>query len=239
MPNHNSADGFTLTEILIAVFILAIGLVGVLSLFPVGIHATGKVIQASNAGAVARTAFATMQDMNFIQSVAGQGFATYELSGGIACPLRDLDRLDAVIDVYGLDQYSWTLEALPTDDTRIRAFHVQAAVFRNRSVFNNGGTAAFSNSNSLVVGTGTLWTTGTAPLPKPGGYIRHIATVDVNGTPLDLTDDVSVGIWYRIREVLSDTQIRLEQAFQYPDLTGAYELTNSIVSTVETLGVAR
>jgi len=226
-----NAQGFTLTEILIAVFILAIGLVGVLSLFPVGIHATGKVIQASNADAVARTAFATMEYTNLLQEMAGD--ATYSFSTGAACPIRNATTGEAGFDMYEQDQYSWTLEALPTDDTRIRAFHVQAAVFRNRSVFNNGGTAAFSNSNALVVGTGTLWQTGTAPIPKAGGYVRHATTVTIDGTPY------TVGIWYRIREVLSDTQLRLEQAFQYPDLTGAYELTNSIVSTVETLGAAR
>src|SRR3990172_2436977 len=46
---HNKSNqlGFTLIEILIAIFILSIGIVGVMALFPVGIHQTDKIFKTT------------------------------------------------------------------------------------------------------------------------------------------------------------------------------------------------
>ena len=52
---HRSAQGFTLTEILIAVFVLSVGLLGVISLFPVGLDATARTISSVNAEVCAKS----------------------------------------------------------------------------------------------------------------------------------------------------------------------------------------
>ena len=53
--------GFTLIEILIAMSVLLVGLVGILALFPVGLDATRKSIEESNAAMVAESAYASLR----------------------------------------------------------------------------------------------------------------------------------------------------------------------------------
>ncbi len=52
---------FTLIEILIAMSVLIVGLVGVLSLFPVGLNATKKAIEDTNAALIADSVFAALR----------------------------------------------------------------------------------------------------------------------------------------------------------------------------------
>jgi len=55
--------GFTLTEILIAMFILALGMMGVMSLFPVGLDATTRAINNNAVFLASQTAFAQVNYM--------------------------------------------------------------------------------------------------------------------------------------------------------------------------------
>lgn len=54
-------NGFTLMEILIAMSILIVGLVGILSLFPVGLSATKKAIEDTNAALIAESLYASLR----------------------------------------------------------------------------------------------------------------------------------------------------------------------------------
>lgn len=56
-----SRTGFTLVEILIAMTVLLVGLVGILALFPVGLDATRKAIEDSNAAFIAESAYAGLR----------------------------------------------------------------------------------------------------------------------------------------------------------------------------------
>src|SRR3989304_5180708 len=49
--NTHKEQGFTLIEVLISIFVLSIGIFGVMALFPVGIHQTGKIAK-NTVGAV-------------------------------------------------------------------------------------------------------------------------------------------------------------------------------------------
>lgn len=53
--------GFTLIEILISMTVLLVGLVGILHLFPVGINATAKAIEDTNAAQIAESAYAALK----------------------------------------------------------------------------------------------------------------------------------------------------------------------------------
>jgi prepilin-type N-terminal cleavage/methylation domain-containing protein len=53
--------GFTLIEILIAMTILLVGLVGILALFPVGLDATRKSVEDSNSAIIAESAYASLR----------------------------------------------------------------------------------------------------------------------------------------------------------------------------------
>ncbi len=58
-----AAAGFTLTEILIAMFIMVLGIVGVMSLFPVGLDATTRAINNKVVYLASQTAFAQVNYM--------------------------------------------------------------------------------------------------------------------------------------------------------------------------------
>lgn len=54
-------QGFTLIEILIAMSILVIGLVGILALFPAGLNATRKAIEDTNAAIIADSLYSSLR----------------------------------------------------------------------------------------------------------------------------------------------------------------------------------
>lgn len=62
-------QGFTLVEILIAIFVLGIGLLGILTLFPVGLDATRNMLANSRASMIASSARATLAAMHAHESV--------------------------------------------------------------------------------------------------------------------------------------------------------------------------
>ncbi len=53
--------GFTLIEILIAMSVLVVGLVGILALFPVGLNATKKAIEDTNAAMIAESVYGSLR----------------------------------------------------------------------------------------------------------------------------------------------------------------------------------
>ena len=61
IKNQSSVSAFTLTEILIAIFVLSIGLMGVISVFPVGVDATTKTLERSASAMAVGTAISELQ----------------------------------------------------------------------------------------------------------------------------------------------------------------------------------
>ena len=58
--NRSAASGFTLIEILISLTILVIGLVGILALFPVGIHASRASVEETSASILAESVHSSL-----------------------------------------------------------------------------------------------------------------------------------------------------------------------------------
>lgn len=58
---QKNTHAFTLVEILISMSVLIVGLVGILSLFPVGLNATKKAIEDTNAAMIAESVFASLR----------------------------------------------------------------------------------------------------------------------------------------------------------------------------------
>lgn len=74
--------GFTLIEVLLAFLILMIGILAVLSLFPVGMKLSQDMVESSTAALVARNARGSMEATN----LADKMVSTYNASGGFPRP---------------------------------------------------------------------------------------------------------------------------------------------------------
>lgn len=72
------AGGFTILEIMIATAILTLGLVGILSFFPVAIHTSKEIVETSTAAVIAESvADAIRQGMRNNQRIVTRGGATH------------------------------------------------------------------------------------------------------------------------------------------------------------------
>jgi prepilin-type N-terminal cleavage/methylation domain-containing protein len=104
---RKNSSAFTLIEILIAMTVLLVGLVGILALFPVGLDATRKAIEDSNAAFVAESAYASLRssvkqmtntDLTFFHDGMPSTFVSYAITAAaipdgqsIGIPCHDAD----------------------------------------------------------------------------------------------------------------------------------------------------
>ena len=95
------SGGFTLLEILIATAILTIGLVSIVSLFPVAIRIGGKVVETSNAVVIAQSVAEAVRD-------GMKNRKRYVVRGNISHP-------------YFLFEHDGVTDKVPSDEKAIRA----------------------------------------------------------------------------------------------------------------------
>ena len=209
-----SQSGFTLIEIGIAIFILAIGLISMLTLFPIGVDSMKKVTQYSNAAVLTESAISYLKANDVVAFVGtNTGSNTY--------PDTDPNQDNPFEDSSGntiFAQYSWqaVVKKVSTDENLVRA---QIAIFRNFNYSQFGaGTATFTTSSASVPYTSTL----------PSGltskhYIRA-------------TNDNSDKFWYRIDNIdTSTTTITLEGPFLGTGGTWSFSTTDDIIDIYETM----
>ena len=211
--NIQSKAGFTLIEIGLAIFILAIGLISMLSIFPIGVDSMKKVTQYSNAAVLSESAISYLKANDVVGFVGtNTGSNTY--------PDTDPDQDNPFEDSSGntiFAQYSWqaTVQNLKTDNNLVRA---QIAIFRN---FNFGtGTATFTTSDDSVSSVSAFpsWLTSRH-------YIR------------DTDNSSDDKFWYRIESVgTSSSTITLEGEFLGTGGTGhTFSTTKDIIDIYETM----
>ena len=213
--NFQSQSGFTLIEIGIAIFILGVGLISMLTIFPIGVDSMRKVTQYSNAAVLTESAISYLKANDVVTFVGtNTGCNTY--------PDTDSDRDNPFEDSSGntiFAQYSWqaTVQNLTTDNNLVRA---QIAIFRN---FNFGtGTADFAQQlDKTTIDNVTAfpsWLTS-----------RHYIKDTDNSS-----DDK---FWYRIESVgTSSSTITLEGEFLGSGGTAhAFSTTKNIIDIYETM----
>jgi type II secretory pathway pseudopilin PulG len=213
--NFQSQSGFTLIEIGIAIFILGVGLISMLTIFPIGVDSMRKVTQYSNAAVLTESAISYLKANDVVTFVGtNTGCNTY--------PDTDSDRDNPFEDSSGntiFAQYSWqaTVQNLTTDNNLVRA---QIAIFRN---FNFGtGTADFAQQLDKTtidnVSAFPSWLTS-----------RHYIKDTDNSS-----DDK---FWYRIESVgTSSSTITLEGEFLGSGGTAhAFSTTKNIIDIYETM----
>ena len=216
--NFQSCAGFTLIEIGIAIFILGVGLISMLTIFPIGVDSIKKVTQYSNAAVLTESAISDLRSNDIVSIVgtltAGQSY-TYP-------DINDINQDMQFVDSYGTTthaQYSWqaVVENVTTDKNLVRA---QIAIFRNFNSAQFGtGMATFTTSNDGVSSVSAFpsWLTSKH-------YIRA-------------TDDSSDKFWYRIDTIGTSTStITLEGNFLGTGGAGlTFSTTKDIIDIYETM----
>ncbi len=214
--NLKSQDGFTLIEIGIAIFILGIGLISMLTIFPIGVDSMKKVTQYSNTAVLTESAISYLKANDVVTFVGtNTGSNTY--------PDTDPDIANQFQDSSGstiFAQYSWqaTLQNLTSDNNLVRA---QIAIFRNFNSSQFGtGTADFT--------TGDDEASSVSAFPSWLTSKHYIRVKDVS------SDDK---FWYRIDSIGTLTStITLEGPFLGTGGAGlTFSTTNDIIDIYETM----
>ena len=210
--NLKSQSGFTLIEIGIAIFILAIGLISMLTIFPIGVDSIKKVTQYSKTAVLVESAISDLKANDIVSIVGTQtGSNTYPDAGNINQTKQFVDSSGNIISA----QYSWqaVVKNVTTDNNLVRA---QIAVFRNFSSSQFGtGTAGFANGSDTAYYTSTL----------PSGF-----------TSKQYVRTVSDKFWYRVDRIGTSTlSITLEGPFLGSTGTLAFSTTDDIIDIYETM----
>ena len=206
-----SQDGFTLIEIGIAIFILAVGLVSMLTLLPIGVDSMKKVTQYTNAAVLSESAISYLKANDIVGFVGtNTGSNTY--------PDTDPDQANQFEDSSGntiFAQYSWqaVVNNETADNNLVRA---QIAIFRNFDSSQFGtGTANFAASTTVSnISAFPSWLTS-----------KHYIRADNDK------------FWYRIESMGTSTStITLEGPFLGTTGTGlVFSATKNIIDIYETM----
>ncbi len=235
----DSDAGFTITEVLIAVFVLAIGLIGVISVFPVGIKATRSTLDSSSAAAAVNTAVATLQyqldssDHTPIEAYEGGSnpLTLFPDFGNAATVGLDTYPILSVYDSNGAvegDKARWNavLSAAPVaSGTAGRLVLAQIAFFRNAAAPQSDGNGA--NTVAFTSGSATLTFSQYVPIGLSAGcYIRRR-----DGGA------AAMSTWYLIDSVnKANKQVTLSKPYGFASASAAkYVFTEYLFETVLTV----
>ncbi len=146
----HSQSGFTLIEIGIAIFILAAGLIGILTVFPIGIEYTKKMAKYSNAAILSELAMSDLKENDIVGIVgtmtAGQSYTYPDLS--------NINKAQYFEDSSGniiFAQYFWqaVVKGITATDTNMTRIQIPIFWSFNPSQFGTG-TANFTQGSSNV-----------------------------------------------------------------------------------------
>ncbi len=131
-------QGFTLIEILVAIFVLVIGIFGVMALFPVGIHKTSKIAKTT---------------LGAVSAEVPLAYASYkypENSGSPDYHIQDIVNLISGTDNTVLVPVDMSTpgNGTATSIAETHLFRQQTAVYKNYTT--NNGTATFTYNSTIV-----------------------------------------------------------------------------------------
>ncbi len=210
----HSQAGFTLIEIGIAIYILAIGLIGILTLFPIGINSISRVTQDTNAAILSELAISDLKANDIVGIVgtrtAGQAYTYPDLDD----PKQDKQFKDSSVNTVSA-RYSWQAIAKSINTTDTNLVRTQVVIFTDPPQFGTG-TADFAKDSTSVQNISTL----------PSGitskqYIR--------------ADTGSDKFWYRIDDIPGPSTITLEGRFLGAGTSTAFSTTGDIIDIYETM----
>ncbi len=118
LPPNSSRSAFSLAEILIAIFVLSIGLIMIAAVFPVAAKWTAQDAQTSVAQVIAKNAVATIQTQGLIPSTGG-AIGPYCYNFGNASPYPNANPAPAAptTPTPPPGSYYWSAVILPASST--------------------------------------------------------------------------------------------------------------------------
>ncbi|MCF6158441.1 MAG: prepilin-type N-terminal cleavage/methylation domain-containing protein [wastewater metagenome] len=227
--SYKCKRGFTLIEILIAIFILVIGIFGVMALFPVGIHNTNKIAKITVGAVSSEIPLAYASYKYPAGNVSGPDYYIRDIVNaisGTSTPVCYFYPETGTITVPGNSLFGWNTSLVPIDieppqnpdgtatsigETYL--FRQQITVYKNYTV--NNGTADFVYQNKTL------------------SNVSNINNISVN----DFICNTHNRIWYRITNVdRSANSITIQQPYEYETASSApYISTNTITGIYNTL----
>lgn len=227
LASRNNERGFTLIEVLIAIFVLAIGLFGVMALIPVGIRQTDQIVKITTGAISAETPVAYASYKYPAGNTGGADYNIHDivkLISGTSTPACYFYPSTGTVTVSGNPLYGWTTALVPLDmntpgngtSTTIDEtylFRQQIALYKNYSVAT--GTASFSYGSAIV------------------NNVSNSNKVSVNG----FICNASNHMWYRVTKVNTSTgMVTIKQPYEYETSSSAqYLATDTIVDVYNTV----
>src|SRR5689334_25445658 len=104
----NRRPGVTLIEVLVAIFVVAIGLLALLTLFPLGALSMAQAIKDDRIALMASNAVATLRTMDVASDANVQAAMTQNNPGGYA---PDTPSYAALFDPVGYNSYAGVAQA--------------------------------------------------------------------------------------------------------------------------------
>ncbi len=225
MNIRTQRSGFTLIEVLIAIFILSVGIFGTMALFPVGIHQTGKIAKNTIGAISAETPLAYAW---YKYPAGNTGGADYDIRGivnlisGTTTPACYFYPDTGTVTISGNVSYGWSTSLVPLDmDSNGTAttigetylFRQQTAIYKNYTA--HSGMANFTYNSTTI------------------SNVSNISNIAINNYICNARNH----IWYRVTGVdASAGNVTIQQSYEYETTTAEpYISTNTIVGLYNTM----
>ena len=224
MSDKKIKQGFTLIEVLIAIFLLVIGVFGVMALFPVGIHQTAKIATMTTGAISAEIPLAYTSYKYPAGNTGGPDNDIQHIVSaisGITTPLCYIFPATGTVTILG--NYGWNMSLVPIDMigndgtatsiSETYLFREQIAVYKNYKIAT--GTANFSNNSKTITN------------------VSNIKNISINKYICNTQNN----IWYRVTGVNApSSSITIKQPYEYGTVTSAtYMVTDTVVGLYNTL----
>jgi|SRR3989339_800713 len=223
---NSNKSGFTLIEVLVAIFVLVIGIFGAMALFPLGIQQTDKIAKTSIGAISAEIPAAYLSYKYPADNGSGTNYDIQDiisLISGTTTPACYFYPTSGTVTISGNSLYGWSMSLVPVDmvDNNGTAttigetylFRQQIAVYKKYST--NSGTANFTYNSKTI------------------SNVSNISSISVN----DYVCNTRNNVWYRVTGVNTSTgNVSIKELYEYEnEISAPYISTNTIVGLYNTM----